>query len=128
MPTKTKLAYIGCGSMGRNHISTFCDHYADQAQGVALFDPHGPSIDAAKKLLPDAQVFDDTETLLAAEVDAIVISTPNFTHADYAIAGLAAGKHVFAEKPVATTVKDCQRMLDAVERSEHILFIGHEFR
>ena len=39
-----------------------------------------------------------------------------------------AGKHVFAEKPVATTVADCRRMVDAAERSDHILFIGHELR
>ena len=128
MGTKTKLAYIGSGSMGRSHITTFRDHYGDRAEGVALFDPHGPSIDAAKKLVPDALVFDDTEALLASDVDAIVISTPNYTHADLALAGLAAGKHVFAEKPVATTVADCRRMVDAAERSDHILFIGHELR
>ena len=125
---KTRIGYIGTGSMGGEHIRTFRDHYADQAQGVAILDPHGPSIDRARKELPDAKVFDDVEALLGSDIDAIVISTPNNTHADYAIAGLAAGKDVLAEKPVATTVEDCRRMVDAAERSDHVIFIGHEYR
>ena len=125
---KTKLGYLGTGNMGGQHVTTFRDHYADRAEGVAIFEPHGPNVDKARQALPDAKVFDDAEALIQSDVDAIVISSPNFTHADYAIAGLAAGKHVFAEKPVATTAADCRRMVAAAEGSDHVLFIGHELR
>jgi myo-inositol 2-dehydrogenase/D-chiro-inositol 1-dehydrogenase len=53
------------------------------------------------------------EALLAEDIDAVVISTPNFTHADYVIAALDAGKAVFSEKPVATTAEDCRRTIEA---------------
>ncbi len=123
-----RIGYIGTGSMGSSHVETIRDHCADQAVGVAAFDPHPPSIEKATALVPALQVHDSAESLLAADIDAVVISTPNVTHLGHTQAALAAGKHVFAEKPVATTVEDCLAMVQLAEQSDRVLFIGHELR
>jgi predicted dehydrogenase len=123
-----KIGYIGTGSMGSSHVETFRDFCADQATGVGMFDPHAPSAEKAKALVPDMTVYDSAQALLASDIDAVVISTPNFTHLEYTLAALAAGKHVFAEKPVATSVEDCRAMVQAAKDNDRVLFIGHELR
>ncbi len=123
---KTRLGYIGVGAMGRSHMGVIRTHFAGEAEGVALFDPHEPSRAAALELLPGAKVYSSAEALIESELDAVVISSPNCTHAEYAVAALAAGRHVFVEKPVATTAEDCCRLVRAADRSRHIVFIGHE--
>jgi predicted dehydrogenase len=60
--------------------------------------------------------------------DAVLLSTPNHLHADQAVAAAAAGRHVFVEKPVATTVADAERMRDACAAAGVVLLVGHEMR
>ena len=55
----------------------------------------------------------DSPEALIADVDAFVIASPDFTHADLAIAGIEAGKHVLCEKPLAVTADDAHRVVDA---------------
>ena len=57
------------------------------------------------------------EDCLAAGIDAVDVSTPNHLHADQAVAALAAGKHVYLQKPMAPTVADCRRIVDAGRRA-----------
>ena len=51
------------------------------------------------------------------EVDLGIIATPNFTHAEIAIAAAEAGKHILCEKPMANTLEEGQKMVDAVEKA-----------
>lgn len=60
-------------------------------------------------------------------IDAVVIATPAPTHASLAEAALAAGKHVWVEKPLAATLDEARRLADAVERSKRILMVDHTF-
>jgi predicted dehydrogenase len=60
-------------------------------------------------------------------VDAIVIATPITTHAALATAGLEAGKHVFVEKPLATTSAEARRVVDVARQADRQLFVGHTF-
>ena len=60
--------------------------------------------------------------------DAIYIATTNARHAPLALEALAAGKHVFCEKPMATTLADAQRVLDAANASTKVFQIGHNRR
>jgi predicted dehydrogenase len=60
--------------------------------------------------------------------DAVLLSTPNTEHPEQAIAAAAAGKHVFVEKPIATTVADGERMRDACDAAGVALLVGHEMR
>ena len=84
---------------------------------------------AARADHPTARVLDDWEELARApDIDAVAIAAPNHLHARMAIAALEAGKHVLVEKPLATTVEDCDRVVDAVRRTGCLLSVGHELR
>ena len=60
--------------------------------------------------------------------DAVYVVSPNTTHVDMALKALAAGKHVFCEKPMATTLEDAQRLHAAVGASKTIFQVGHNRR
>jgi phthalate 4,5-cis-dihydrodiol dehydrogenase len=59
------------------------------------------------------------------EVDAVWIATPNEFHAEHAVAAAERGKHVICEKPMAVNLEECDRMIEAAERSRVKLLIGH---
>jgi predicted dehydrogenase len=59
------------------------------------------------------------------QLDAVVLATPVPTHADLAVRVLEAGKHCFVEKPLATTVADAERAVDAAARTGRTLMVGH---
>jgi predicted dehydrogenase/threonine dehydrogenase-like Zn-dependent dehydrogenase len=71
----------------------------------------------------------DTAALLADEaVDAVVIATRHNTHAEFVLRALAAGKHVFVEKPLALTVEDLQRIGDAAHSAGLVVMVGFNRR
>jgi predicted dehydrogenase/threonine dehydrogenase-like Zn-dependent dehydrogenase len=76
-----------------------------------------------------AQATTDTAALLADEaVDAVVIATRHNTHAEFVLRALAAGKHVFVEKPLALTVEDLQRIGDAAQAAGRVVMVGFNRR
>ncbi len=77
----------------------------------------------------DAFVTQDYRELLARDdIDAVAITSPDFTHEEYACAAFAAGKHVFCEKPMAITTEGCDRMLEAWKASGKHFMIGFNMR
>ena len=68
------------------------------------------------------------EMLKAGEVDALVIGTPNFLHAPQAIAALKAGVHVMVEKPMAMSVREAEKMIEASTKSGAKLMVAHCWR
>lgn len=68
------------------------------------------------------------ELLGRSDIDAVIIATPNYTHREYSVAALKAGKHVFCEKPMALRLEDCDSMITAAERAGLTLMIGHVMR
>jgi predicted dehydrogenase len=75
---------------------------------------------------PAATATAELDDLLADDaLDAVVLATPVPTHADLAVRVLNAGKHCFVEKPLATTVADAQRAVDAATSAGRILMVGH---
>jgi predicted dehydrogenase len=126
-----RIGFLGTGAMGLSHVQLVRDEFpSDRVQIAAVCDTHAPNLAKAIEAAPNAKAFEDPRRLIAApDVDAIVISTPGFTHADFTEAALAAGKHVFAEKPVMTTRDGCRRMLDAARKHpDKVLVINHELR
>jgi myo-inositol 2-dehydrogenase/D-chiro-inositol 1-dehydrogenase len=60
--------------------------------------------------------------------DAVIVASPNYLHAPHAIAALEAGKHVLVEKPMATSLEDCERMIAAAQGAGKTLAVGLEMR
>jgi predicted dehydrogenase len=77
-------------------------------------------------MVPGARMTDRLEDLLEDEsLDALVLATPVPTHAELAVKVLEAGKHCFVEKPLAQSVADAERAVQAAERAGRTLMVGH---
>jgi len=76
-----------------------------------------------------ARACESFEELVASdEIDAVILTTPNFVHAEQVEAAAAAGKHVFCEKPIANTIADADRIIAACEGAGRVLAVGHQER
>jgi predicted dehydrogenase len=113
--------------MGREHISNI--KVMGGAVVTAISDPHQPSIEAALQMVPGAKVFSDHRALLdSGLIDAVVIATPNDTHAEVLKDALATDLAVFVEKPLATTVEDLKSILSWDEKRSALTWMGLEYR
>lgn len=82
-----------------------------------------------QRINPEAAVtLDYREMLERKDIDAIVITSPDSCHEEHTVAALQAGKHVYCEKPLAITVKGCDRMLEAWRTSGKQFMIGFNMR
>ncbi len=88
------------------------------------------SVETAERLRSAWQVATTTEldAFLASGLDAVIVASPNYLHAEHAAAALDAGLHVLVEKPMAIDLAGCDRVLAAAERSGRVLAVGHEMR
>jgi myo-inositol 2-dehydrogenase/D-chiro-inositol 1-dehydrogenase len=127
MKRELRYGIIGAGSMGREHIENI--KVMGGAVVTALSDPHVPSQEAALAMAPGAKVFSDHRALLdSGLVDAVVIATPNDTHAAVLKDALATDLAVFVEKPLATTVEDLKSILSWDEKRSAMTWMGLEYR
>ena len=72
--------------------------------------------------------FADVDAMLDQDLDAVIVASPNYLHADHGVAALEAGCHVLVEKPMAITLEGCDALLDAAERNGRVLAVGQEMR
>ncbi|MET1005314.1 MAG: Gfo/Idh/MocA family oxidoreductase [Propionibacteriaceae bacterium] len=82
----------------------------------------------ARAALPSAEVTDDLDRLLGSGIDAVLVLTPDHVHLPVALAALTAGVPVFCEKPMATTIEDCDAILQAAQQTGTRLYVGHNMR
>lgn len=111
---KLRIGVIGTGAIGSDHIRR-CTHTLSGAEIVAVSDVNTEN---AKKAVtpynPNARVYESGHDLINAEnVDAVIIASSGQTHAEYVLSAIKAGKYVFCEKPLATTIEDCQNIIQA---------------
>lgn len=125
-----RIGAIGCGRRVRHVLSKTLEH-SDKLQVVALCDPSDDSIKLAREQLkcPDARRYTSHRALAnAADIDWVFVGSWNTQHRKHIVAGLEAGKHVFTEKPMATSLADCAAIRDAWEKSKRQLFVGFTLR
>ena len=113
--SRLRVALLGAGRAGSVHAGNLAD-YAARVDLVAVVDERR---EVAEGLGPSAGLDEALE-----RADAVVISTPTFTHRDLAVRAADAGKHVFCEKPMALTVVECDDMIAAAARAGVVLQIG----
>ncbi|MBA2597135.1 MAG: Gfo/Idh/MocA family oxidoreductase [Chloroflexia bacterium] len=117
MPDMVKLALIGCGDVAQRDYLPEMHRLAGRAEIVAVCGrtPERARDVAARYGIP--AWYDDLSQMLGeSECDAVVNLTPIQTHTETTLAALAASKHVYSEKPVATTLADARRIRDEAER------------
>jgi predicted dehydrogenase len=123
-----KVGIIGCGAIGqRRHIPEAAAN--PNVQIVALCDINLERAKSVAKQYGDPQVFGDYKQMLkSADIEAVVVGTPNYLHASMTIDALNAGKHVLVEKPMATTREDAKAMIKAAAKAKKFLMVGQNQR
>jgi predicted dehydrogenase len=116
------LGVLGCGRFGRALAMGFARTPRVRVVACADVDPAAAAACAAAL---GARAMSPEELLAAPGVMAVAVATPSATHRSCVEAALAAGKHVWCEKPMALTVADCDAMLAAAARSGRCLTVGH---
>ena len=122
-----KVAVIGLGWWGRHMVK--CLQSGDS--GFDLVRVVDVNLDGAKDFAAEKNVplsGDYQDVLDDADVDAVILTTPQQTHEDQIVAGAAAGKHVFCEKPLTMTKAGAERAVAACNDAGVQLGVGHERR
>jgi myo-inositol 2-dehydrogenase/D-chiro-inositol 1-dehydrogenase len=130
MPTSStvRLGLIGAGRMGSFHAHTAARHIPG-ASLTAIADPLPGQAARLAEALGVRQVFTDPQQLLdSPDIDAVIIATPARTHAQMVISAARAGKAVFCEKPMAITLEEADRALQAVADAKAVLQVGFNRR
>jgi predicted dehydrogenase len=117
------IAVIGVGRMGAFHVETL-ERMTDAAL-VAVADPDALAARRSIGRRPIAWFEDYRDLLAGADIDAVTISAPSNVHAEIALAAIASGKHVFIEKPIATTLGDGLQVAAAAQQAGVKLMVGH---
>ncbi len=116
------VAQVGLGRWGANLARNF----AELAELRWLCDADSARVEGLRARFPSAQLTERFEDVLADEaVEAVVVATPVPTHAALARQALAAGKHVFVEKPMALASSEAEELVDLAEAQERVLMPGH---
>lgn len=125
--TKIRVAVIGCGSIAKHrHLIEYNNN--PHVEIVAVCDINEARVkETAEKY--HAKAYTSYEALLESEnIDAVSVCLPNYLHAPVSIAALNAGAHVLCEKPMATSREEAEQMIEAAERNNKKLMIGHNQR
>jgi predicted dehydrogenase len=112
------VALIGCGQIAlANHLPGLA--LCPEAKVVAVCDANPEVLARAQQHTGVQIAFTDyREIVKRADVNAVIIATPNFTHAEIAVAAANAGKHILCEKPLALTMGDTWKMYDAAKKAK----------
>jgi len=122
-----RIGVLGYGSRISGVINNVVRHAPDKVRAEAFYDTSDKALDRAKKATPDIRVCKSTEELVGMdELDWIFIGSFNAMHIEHAVPAINAGKHVFCEKPLATTRQDCLDILEA-HRAHRDLSFGVGF-
>ena len=122
-----KIGILGCGKIAQvRHIPEYAEN--SDVKLAAFFSPNrARAQEQADKY--GGKVYDTAEELLADPgIDAVSICAANYAHAELSIKALNAGKHVLCEKPMATTLADCEAMVECAKKNGKFLMIGHNQR
>src|SRR5882672_4343650 len=133
MSKPLRVALIGTGFMGKCHAlawNAVAPVFGDVAAPVLVLLCEVNAELAARR----ASEFgfacssgDWRDAVAAPDIDIVSITSPNQFHPEMAIAALEAGKHVWCEKPMATSLKDAERMLAAAKASGKVAVLGYNY-
>ena len=118
---RVRVGVVGCGIWGQMHVRAYLQHPSVDLVGVCDTDKAGAQRTARDFGIP--KPFTNLDDLLNERLDAISVATPDNAHADIVIKAAGHGVHVLVEKPLATTLEECRRMLAAAKKSGVYLMV-----
>ncbi len=122
---KLRTAHIGVGNMGRYDLDAIASH--SQVEATALCDVDADYLAAAQKAYPKAKVFSDYRRLfdqVGKDIDAVIVSTPDHTHAPAAMRAMEFGKAVYCQKPLTHSVSEARAMSKMAEEEKLVTQMG----
>lgn len=124
MSRELKAGVAGAGAFGGHHARKYAA--MEDVRLVAVYDP---DIERARALAKDlgADALDDLNQFLA-RLDILTVASPAFTHAAVALPALAAGRSVYVEKPIATSIEDADRIVERAAKAGVVLACGLQER
>lgn len=121
---RVRVGVVGCGIWGHMHVRAYLQHASADLVGVCDKDKARAQKTARRFGIPKA--FTDLDDLLSERLDAISVATPDNAHAEIVIKAAGRGVHVLVEKPLATTVEECRRMIvSAKKRGVYLMVDWH---
>jgi len=118
-----RVGVIGVGNMGLNHARVYSELPEAQLCAVADFDAERAEQVAARF---GARAYTNYRVMFAEQrLDAVTIAVPTRAHLAMALDALAAGIHILVEKPLAATVKEAEEIVQAAQRAQRTLAVGH---
>jgi myo-inositol 2-dehydrogenase/D-chiro-inositol 1-dehydrogenase/scyllo-inositol 2-dehydrogenase (NAD+) len=124
MLERIRVCLAGAGRAGQVHANSLV-HHIPGAELSAIVDSHEPALQECGERFGVAARFATLEQALeSTHFDAVVITTPTFTHRDLTLLAASQGKHVLCEKPMALSLAECDQMIAAAEKAGTVLQIG----
>ena len=120
---KLNIAGIGVGGMGANNLKQM-----NSENIVALCDVDGDYAGKTFKEYPNAKTYQDYRVMLEKQkdIDAVMIATPDHTHAVIAMAAIAEGKHIYCQKPLTQNIFEARKVTEAARRAKIITQMGNQ--
>ncbi len=117
---KLNLGIIGVSGRGAANLQEVAGENI-----VALCDVDDNNLEAAAHNFPGARTYNDFRWLLdQKDIDAVVVSTPDHTHAVATMMAIKSGRHVYCEKPLARTVSECRAVTEAARKQGVVTQLG----
>lgn len=117
---KLNIAVVGVGNRGQENFQQVLHENI-----VAVCDIDSEYVELAAKKAPGAKKYADFRKMLEQkDIDAVVIATPDHTHAVAAVAALKSGRHVYCEKPLAHTISECRIITDVARKEKRVTQLG----
>lgn len=117
-----RIGVAGAGYWGANLVRNSWE----LGRLAAVCDTDLHPLESVRNKYPGVALFCDYDTMVqSSKIDAVIIAAPAPMHADLALRAIAAGKHVFVEKPLALTVEEAKRVVSAARKARRTLFVGH---
>lgn len=127
MSAKLRVGIVGLGGNGGRFLEAYATN--PRVEVIAICDVRDDHRQALKDQYGVAHDFSDIALLLKLEeIDLVSIHAPDGLHAPFTLDALDAGKHVFVEKPMATSVEDCLRMVERADAAATRVAVGHVLR
>lgn len=124
-----RIALIGLGAAARDIHLPALRSLSPRLDLIAGCDPSDEARGLFAAMAPGVRLFPGAAELFAAATpDLTIVTSPPDHHREAVLASLAAGSHVFCEKPMATTLADADAMIAAARRAQRRLTVNHEFR
>ena len=119
----TRVALIGLGAMGRNHLRVLSDLDGVELVAVCDLDPEAAGAASRKYSVPGYSSWG--EMLDRERLDAVVVAVPTRFHMEAGLAAIDHGLHLLVEKPIASNLEEGRRLVNAAAAADLVLAVGH---